>query len=167
MVSDEDERKARRERAMEEYLAQQDAENDRQAGVTPPSPPAKTEPAIPAGWYAHPTMADTQRYWDGHAWTDHIAPGAPPWQRTQEENRRLDGLMTAALLMMIFLPIGGFIAGCVLLTRKALAGTLIMFFSLVSAFVWYEMAFAESPADCHIENFDRIADGLPTRDCPD
>lgn len=28
----------------------------------------------PAGWYPHPTMADTLRYWDGDAWTEHIAP---------------------------------------------------------------------------------------------
>lgn len=31
------------------------------------------------GWYRHPSMADTQRYWDGQGWTDHIAPiGASP-----------------------------------------------------------------------------------------
>ncbi|GAB4007158.1 DUF2510 domain-containing protein [Nocardioides ultimimeridianus] len=28
----------------------------------------------PAGWYPHPSMADTQRYWDGQQWTEHIAP---------------------------------------------------------------------------------------------
>ena len=28
----------------------------------------------PAGWYPQPD--GTQRYWDGSAWTDHIAPGA-------------------------------------------------------------------------------------------
>jgi hypothetical protein len=30
----------------------------------------------PAGWYAHPSMVGTQRYWDGEEWTDHIAPAA-------------------------------------------------------------------------------------------
>lgn len=35
---------------------------------TPPSPPP------PAGWYPHPEMVSTLRYWDGVAWTDHIAP---------------------------------------------------------------------------------------------
>ena len=27
-----------------------------------------------AGWYAHPTMTNTRAYWDGAAWTEHIAP---------------------------------------------------------------------------------------------
>jgi uncharacterized protein DUF2510 len=31
----------------------------------------------PAGWYPHPTMAGTQRYWDGENWTDHVAPLTP------------------------------------------------------------------------------------------
>lgn len=39
-------------------------------------PPVPTKPKAPAGWYDHPTMADTRRYWDGQKWTDHIAPGA-------------------------------------------------------------------------------------------
>lgn len=30
----------------------------------------------PAGWYPHPEMASTLRYWDGQAWTEHIAPAA-------------------------------------------------------------------------------------------
>ncbi len=30
----------------------------------------------PAGWYPHPEMASTMRYWDGQAWTDHIAPAS-------------------------------------------------------------------------------------------
>lgn len=32
------------------------------------------EVKAPAGWYPHPSMAATQRYWDGQAWTDHVAP---------------------------------------------------------------------------------------------
>jgi hypothetical protein len=28
----------------------------------------------PAGWYPHPKMPGTQRYWDGQHWTDHVAP---------------------------------------------------------------------------------------------
>ena len=33
-------------------------------------------PAAPAGWYPHPEMAETVRYWDGSVWTDHVAPAA-------------------------------------------------------------------------------------------
>lgn len=32
---------------------------------------------VPPGWYPDPKMAGTQRYWDGEAWTDGIAPLAP------------------------------------------------------------------------------------------
>lgn len=31
----------------------------------------------PAGWYPDPQDADKQRYWDGSAWTEHTADGAP------------------------------------------------------------------------------------------
>lgn len=31
----------------------------------------------PAGWYPDPEDASGQRYWDGSAWTEHTAPGAP------------------------------------------------------------------------------------------
>lgn len=31
----------------------------------------------PAGWYPDPQDATRQRYWDGSAWTEHTADGAP------------------------------------------------------------------------------------------
>jgi len=37
-----------------------------------------TDQSPPAGWYPHPSMANTQRYWDGERWTDHIAPQGTP-----------------------------------------------------------------------------------------
>jgi hypothetical protein len=37
----------------------------------PPAPPATTLP--PAAWYPDPERPGGQRYWDGHAWTDHRA----------------------------------------------------------------------------------------------
>lgn len=36
-----------------------------------------TPPPPPAGWYPDADMADTQRYWDGQSWTDHVAPLHP------------------------------------------------------------------------------------------
>lgn len=33
-------------------------------------------PDAPAGWYPHPEMADTVRYWSGAEWTGHIAPAS-------------------------------------------------------------------------------------------
>ncbi|MCH9730140.1 MAG: DUF2510 domain-containing protein, partial [Actinomycetia bacterium] len=39
-----------------------------------------TTPQIPGGWYSDPDGSGGQRYWDGHAWTEHRAPApsAPP-----------------------------------------------------------------------------------------
>ncbi|MDQ6933911.1 MAG: DUF4429 domain-containing protein [Actinomycetota bacterium] len=34
----------------------------------------------PAGWHLDPQVPGQQRYWDGAAWTDHIAPVAQPSQ---------------------------------------------------------------------------------------
>ncbi len=37
-------------------------------------------PNVPAGWYPDPTMVNTQRYWDGAAWTEHVQPAQNPSQ---------------------------------------------------------------------------------------
>jgi len=48
------------------------------APVTPEAPPAPPAPAptpqaIPAGWYPDPSGRYELRYWDGNAWTEHVA----------------------------------------------------------------------------------------------
>lgn len=35
-------------------------------------------PSTPPGWYPDPHAVNTQRYWDGKAWTDKMAPLASP-----------------------------------------------------------------------------------------
>lgn len=82
------ERKARQAAAMREALENIEAEEAAKAARTarsrqmpvPPSKPKSVAPPTetPAGWYPHPTMAGTQRYWDGASWTDNIAPVHPP-----------------------------------------------------------------------------------------
>ncbi len=37
----------------------------------------------PAGWYPDPDSPGQQRYWDGAAWTEHVAPGAIPRQESR------------------------------------------------------------------------------------
>jgi hypothetical protein len=34
--------------------------------------------AAPPGWYSDPSGAAGQRWWDGHAWTAHVAPVVAP-----------------------------------------------------------------------------------------
>src|SRR5699024_1480687 len=45
-------------------------------GQTPKETRMSTNPHAPAGWY--PQGDGTQRYWDGHQWTEHIAPYLDP-----------------------------------------------------------------------------------------
>lgn len=47
--------------------------NDGDSGFDP-SGSSSQPAAAPAGWY--PVDGGVQRYWDGAAWTDHMAPGA-------------------------------------------------------------------------------------------
>lgn len=46
----------------------------------PPSPQQTSDapqlPSTPTGWYPDPSQPGQQRYWDGTAWTTHVAPGA-------------------------------------------------------------------------------------------
>lgn len=41
----------------------------------PTGPPAAAPGATPAGWHADPTGRFEHRYWDGQAWTAHVARG--------------------------------------------------------------------------------------------
>lgn len=39
---------------------------------------------VPAGWYPDPTQENTQRYWDGAQWTQHVQPKLGPPPTTQQ-----------------------------------------------------------------------------------
>ena len=60
-----------------EQLAQQIVRALRSAAAPPPPPPPPPEPepapAVPADWYPDPHGVARLRYWDGSAWTDHVA----------------------------------------------------------------------------------------------
>lgn len=87
----------------------------------------------PAGWYPHPSMASTQCYWDGQAWTAHTAPVAPqPFVMPQQPVS--DTLIGAGYVAALFLPIAGFVIGIVVLAkggRGQVHGAAMMALSLV------------------------------------
>ena len=91
-------------------------------------PPPKS---VPPGWYADPEMADTQRYWDGAAWTEHRAPGSP----ASEKGISTDSLETAGWISAIFFPAIGFIIGLVLTGRDDTQGWWIVLTSLLCSAV--------------------------------
>lgn len=71
----------------------------------------------PPGWYPHPSMAGTRRYWDGQVWTDHIAPmdaPAPASARAHQQSQ----LVTVCVL-------AGSIVGLIMALQSAslLTGT--------------------------------------------
>jgi hypothetical protein len=53
----------------------------REPGRPEGPPPVGPEPGRagpPPGWFADPSGQYALRYWDGGAWTGHVAPGPPP-----------------------------------------------------------------------------------------
>lgn len=88
-----------------------------------------TEGGQPAGWYPDPEMADTVRYWDGSAWTDHRAPagqegspaGVPTAQAAGEQSteKKADpvakgcglGCVGLVVVLLIFVVIGALSGG--------------------------------------------------------
>lgn len=60
----------------------------------------KAKPKAKAGWYPHPSMADTRRYWDGQKWTDNIAPMEKPKEVVSDRSvKAIAG--TLALLFVV------------------------------------------------------------------
>lgn len=62
-----------------------------------PAPSTPATPKVPAGWYPHPSMAETRRYWDGQGWTDHISPMDSPTTSSPNPSRQ-PPLVSAAIL---------------------------------------------------------------------
>jgi hypothetical protein len=53
--------------------------------------------AAPAGWYPDPSGEPRRRYWDGAAWTEHVAPLPPPptphaWPAAPDPRQDLEAL---------------------------------------------------------------------------
>jgi hypothetical protein len=82
-------------------------------------------------------MADTQRYWDGERWTDHIAPGAPAPASSPVAVGVSNGLIAGGVLSALLIPFVGFILGIVLLAKNESSGWLVLLLSLASAALWY------------------------------
>lgn len=83
------------------------------------------------GWYPDPHMQGTQRYWDGHQWTDAVAPAAPV--------RDDDGIETAGWICAFLLPIVGFVLAIVLLARGNNKGVAILVVSVIVMVVIYQI----------------------------
>lgn len=101
--------------------------------------PARAKPA--PGWYAHPTMVGTRRYWDGGKWTDHVAPVETPVKES-----RPTGVLTIA---------------------RGVALGLLMAIALAT--VWYQIQTSNDPLECSTRNAERALGQRsgPMEICPD
>lgn len=97
----------------------------------------------PAGWYPHPSMVGTQRYWDGSGWTDHVAPASPP-AAPQTPPADHSGLIVAGWLTAFIIPIVGFVLGCVLVSKSSGHASAIIVISVISALLWWTYLSAPS-----------------------
>lgn len=82
----------------------------------------------PAGWYPDPTQPDTQRYWDGDAWTEQRAPLSPP--------RKTDEDLTFGVLLGLAIPVVGLAYGGYMLLKGNGNGGWVIVCSLLAAVVW-------------------------------
>jgi hypothetical protein len=78
-------------------------------------------------------MAHTQRYWDGDAWTDHVAPTASRAAPLVSSS----GLKAAGYALALVFPLVGLLCGLMLVRRgKGRDGFLVITLSVALTVVW-------------------------------
>jgi MFS family permease len=60
--------------------------------------------STPAGWYPDPSLPNTQRYWDGQAWSQQVAPLAATYGAPVSETSLY--AILALVLAFVFAPLG-------------------------------------------------------------
>lgn len=88
-------------------------------------------------------MADTQRYWDGSQWTEHVAPGLPQCvQATTAQaaaHQAGQTLTLVGLVLAVVFPIAGFVVGFMLLAKREIkAGVVVLALSVGSGWFWLD-----------------------------
>jgi hypothetical protein len=94
--------------------------------------------AYPAGWYLDPSGSG-QRYWNGVAWTGHVAPPPQFAGPLPQESEPAAGDWIGAALLPLLMPVIGLIAGIVWTLiggAKRQPGMLCMVLSLVAIVAW-------------------------------
>jgi len=97
---------------------------------------------IPAGWYPDPSRPMTQRYWDGAAWSDHIAPMpvGPSRDAAQDSSA---AAVPIGYLLAILIPLAGFILGLFLLGKSGHAAGVIGL-SVFAGFMWFIVIYSQT-----------------------
>lgn len=98
----------------------------------------------PAGWYPHPAMANTLRYWDGSSWTEQVAPASTAAVPAAPARAGRSGPGAGVIAVGVALGIVLVILG-----------------------IWFvgSLVTADDEVDCATENLQRAQDGRPLLDC--
>jgi hypothetical protein len=84
----------------------------------------------PAGWYPHPSMSGTQRYWNGVSWTDYVAPAAI--RQVVMPSAVPDWMLGVGYAGALMLPVVGFVIGVIVASKgKPGHGVAMMVLSVV------------------------------------
>ena len=99
--------------------------------VSPPPMPAHVvQPVTPAGWYPEPGGSASLRYWDGTAWTNHLAPAAPAHHAPQVvmvSDQRVSGAVIVVAWIVAVLSAGYMLPWAIAATRgKANGGAVFV-----------------------------------------
>ena len=104
-------------------------------------------PGPPAGWYPDPDQTG-RRYWDGHTWTDQIAPdqGAPPpvMSTAKPKDPRNDTLASFGYVFAVIMPIVGAIIAIPLYSRGDRRATAVLLTALVAGAIWFLIAMSSA-----------------------
>jgi Protein of unknown function (DUF2510) len=130
--------------------------------VNPDTSPPPNQP--PAGWYSDPSVYGGQRYWDGSAWTDHVAGPAhaapqpqgaayyPPqagYAPRQEKEQEATGTIVAGYVFAVIFPIVGFVIGLTQINRNR-HGLWVVLLSVAAFIGWIVLvAVLTASHTCH------------------
>ena len=105
--------------------------------MSPFPPPA----SAPAGWYPDPEQRG-QRFWDGAAWTQQLAPDSVAHVPAPELKART-GDWVGGVLLSLLLPLIGLIVGVVYVAKggeRRQVGVLCIALSCVAFLAWLAVA---------------------------
>lgn len=105
----------------------------------------RTASGPPPGWYPHPDMARTLRYWNGADWTGEVAP-MPAGAQPQVGGEVSDTLQTIGWITAFVFPLAGFVIGCLCVAQGPKSeGWWMMVVSVIFAFVGVALVMQGAP----------------------
>lgn len=87
----------------------------------------------PPGWYPHPEMPQTVRFWDGATWTGQVAP----MNGVQSVDDEPTLVIALGWVGAFLIPIAGIVCGIILMTKDRQAHGAAMLVVSLAASAWW------------------------------